>query len=150
MSKQEQAEPPSQQQGRKAIRLIFEYSGAEVRLISKQRVDMLIPLTDMIQGHEEEQGFWVEIRDAGGTMLYSQILHDPIQRDVEVFTGDPEQSIIRIPKEHPTGVFAALIPDLEEADYLVLMGIPFEPIGLRAAATELLQLPLGRNEGEAP
>jgi hypothetical protein len=146
MSQQESTGPPAPQQGRGAIRLIFEYDGDEVRLISRQHVDMLVSPSDALEGYEGQQGFWAEVRDADGTRLYRQILHDPIRRDAEVFSDDPQQSIARVPVERPTGVFFVLVPDLDEADHVALMNSPSRPPGLRAAATETLRVPLRQDQ----
>ena len=151
MSEQESTGPPAQQQRRGAIRLIFEYDGDEIRLISRQHVDMLVPPTDALEGYEGQQGFWTEVRDTDGNILHRQILHDPIRRDAEVFSDDPAQSITRVPVERPAGVFVVLVPDLDATDHVALMNSPPGPPGLRAAATESLRVPLRPDEeGGAP
>jgi hypothetical protein len=146
MSQQESTGLPAQQQGRGAIRLIFEYDGDEVRLISRQHVDMPVPPTDALERYEGQQGSWAEVRDADDTTLYRQILHDPIRRDAEVFSDGPEQSIARVPVERPTGVFFVLVPDFPEADHVALMNSPPARPGLRATANESLRVPLRQDQ----
>jgi hypothetical protein len=151
MSMQEPTGPPAQRQGRGAIRLIFEYDGDEVRLVSRQRVDMFVPPTDELEGYEGRQGVWVEIRGADGSTLHRRVLHDPVRRDVEVFSEDPAQSIMRSPVERPAGTFFVIVPDLAGADHLALMNSRPGPPGSRAAATEMLRVPLGSDqEGGVP
>jgi len=76
-----------------AVRLIFEYDGENVRLVSRQHVDMAPPPSDALDGFAGQKGFWAELRGADGGLLYRQVMHDPIRRDVEVFSDDPLQTI---------------------------------------------------------
>jgi hypothetical protein len=146
MSEQESTGPPARRPGRGAIRLTFEYDGEDIRLISRQHVDMLVPPTDAIEGYEGQQGFWAEVRDAEETTLYRQVLHSPIRYDAEVFSNDPERTIERVPVERATGVFSVLVPDFREADHLALMSSPPERPELRAA-TERLRVSLRPDQG---
>jgi hypothetical protein len=108
-----------QPRSRQAMRLIFTYEGDEIRLVSRQPVEVVIPPTDPVVDVEGEQGFWVEVRSADETTLYRRILPDPFQRDVEVFSDDPEQSISWVPVAEPRGSFSVLVP-AGEADHVVL------------------------------
>ncbi|MGH3901173.1 MAG: hypothetical protein ACRDTA_23570 [Pseudonocardiaceae bacterium] len=150
MSEQEQAGSlEEEQQPRGAVRMIFEYVGDDVRLVSARRVNMHAPPTDRLEGAEEHQGLWAEVRDTGGATLHRQVLADPVRRGVEVFSDDPAQGIVRAPVERPSGLFVVLVPDLGEADHLALFGSSPGPAGLRAAANEILRVPLGTNlEGD--
>ena len=73
----------------RAVRLMFTYEGNDVRLVSQQTLDMIIPPTDALSGYEDEQGFWVEVRTARDEVLYRQVMRDPFRQDVEVFSPDP-------------------------------------------------------------
>jgi hypothetical protein len=128
-------------ESRGAIRLIFEYEGRRVRLLSRQRVDMLPPPSDPLVG-EGQLGFWVDVRDAGGRVLHHQVMQDPVRGDVEAFSDEPDVSVVRIPVSEPRGNFAVLVPALEAADHLALMSsAPAEGVALRAA-TELARFSL--------
>lgn len=146
MSQQESTGPSAQPHGRGAVRLVFEYHGDDVRLISLQHVDMPVPPTDALEGYEGQQGFWAVVRDRDDTTLYCQILHDPIRRDVEVFSDDPERSLARAPVERPTGAFFVVVPDFREADHVALMRSPPAQPGSRAVATESLRVPLRQDQ----
>jgi hypothetical protein len=102
---------------RRAVRMIFSYEGDEIRLVSRQPVEVVIPPTDRVS--EGEQGFWVETRSADGTTLHRRILPDPYRQDVEVFSDNPEQSVSRTPVERPRGSFAVLVP-IDDADHVAL------------------------------
>lgn len=138
-----------------AVRLTFTYEGDEVRLVSRQPVEMIIPPTDALSGYEGEQGFWVEVRSGQDETLHRRIMDDPLRQDVEIFSPDPEQSVARTPVEKPSGIFTVLVPDLEEADHVTLMsssapGIAPE-MAARGPATELARFSLrpGSEGGEA-
>ena len=105
----------------RAVRLTFTYEGDEVRLVSRQPVEMITPPSDMLSGYEDEQGFWIEVRNDQEETLHRRVMQDPLRRDVEVFLPDPEQSVVRAPVENPMGSFSVVIPDLEEADHVALL-----------------------------
>jgi len=85
------------------VRLTFTYEGDEVRLVSQQPVEMIVPPTNALSGYEGEQGFWVEVRSEQEAALHRRVMDDPLRQDVEVFSPDPEQSIARTPVEKPSG-----------------------------------------------
>jgi hypothetical protein len=107
-----------------ALRLIFEYQGSDIRLVSRQRVAMAVPPGDPIEGRDTESGFWVEVRDGAGNPLHRRVMHDPVRHDVEVFSDDPAQSLARVPVPQPAGTFAVLIPDIAAADHVALVSSP--------------------------
>jgi hypothetical protein len=130
----------------KAVRLRFAYEGNDVRLEGQQPLEMVVPPTDALSGYEGEQGFWVEVRTAQDEVLHRQVMRDPLRQDVEVFSPDPTQSIVRAPVEQPSGAFTVLIPDIDEADHVALMssaerGKAPEMVA-RSPATELARFSL--------
>jgi hypothetical protein len=106
----------------RAVRLIFAYEGDVVRLESRQPVAMVAPASDPVEGFDDHTGFWTEVRDAQGVVLHRQIMHDPVRRDAEVFTPDPQRSIRRVPDGRPCGVFRVVVPIVPGADHVSLMG----------------------------
>jgi hypothetical protein len=116
------------------VRLIFEYEGTDIRLISRQRVEMMPPPSDPLGEREEAQGFCVEVRDAQQQPLYRRVMSNPVRHDVEAFSDEPERSIARVPVEEPGGVFVVLVPDIEYADHVALISSPFGPRPTVAAA----------------
>jgi hypothetical protein len=137
---------------RGAVRLIFRYEGDEVRLVSSRRVEKLLA-PDEPEAAGQRPGFFAEVRGADDRVLDRRRLREPIRRDAEVFSGEPDRSLARVPVERPAGVFSLLVPDLEEADYVALVErpAPGEP-GLAAAVpTELIRVPLrGPEAGGRP
>jgi hypothetical protein len=139
----------------RAVRLMFTYEGNDVRLVSQQTLDMIIPPTDALSGYEDEQGFWVEVRTARDEVLYRQVMRDPFRQDVEVFSPDPTQSIVRVPVERRSGTFTLLVPQIDGSDHVALMrSAATDMAGERAAggpATEVARFSLqpGREGGGA-
>lgn len=105
----------------RAVRLTFTYEGDEVSLAGRQPVEMIAPPTDQLSGYEDEQGFWIEVRNDREQALHRQVMEDPLSRDVEVFSPEPERSVYRAPVEEPSGIFVVVVPELEEADHVSLM-----------------------------
>lgn len=107
---------------RGAWRLTFEYRDDTVRLVAQQRVAMLAPPDDSEALERGRAGYWVEVRDQHDRPLYSQVLHDPIQTDYEVFSPEPGAIPQRVEAPEIKGVFQAVVPDLPEAIDVVLHG----------------------------
>jgi hypothetical protein len=135
----------------RAVRLTFAYEGNEVHLVSQQPLEMMLPPTDALSGYEGEQGFWVEVRSGQEETLYRSVMQDPFRQDSEVFSPDPEQTIARVPVEKPSGAFAVLVPDLDEADHVALMGSTAPGMALaatgRGPASELARFSLRPDDG---
>jgi hypothetical protein len=131
----------------RSVRLTFSYDGDDVRLESRQPVEMLAPPSDPVEGSEHQAGFWTEVRDAQGSVLHRKVMHDPVRRDAEVFSPDPERSITRVPLERPRGAFAVLVPLVPGADHVALMGVPAAGAAAFAPAVELHRVSLTGEEG---
>src|SRR5205823_8240198 len=69
---------------------------------------------------EARSGFWLELRDGGGSLLFRQAMHHPTASDREVFPEYPSGEIVRIPVPERSGAFTVVIPELAEAENFVL------------------------------
>jgi hypothetical protein len=125
-----------------ALRLTFEYEGQEVRLVSQQRVAMLVPPPDQTGEEEEQAGFWFEVRDAEDRAVYRRAAQNPLRTDVEVFGPDPDAPFTHVEMPEPRGVFTLLVPDLENARTLALIGGPAGPAQTSSAAREIARFDL--------
>jgi hypothetical protein len=108
----------------KAIRLTFEYDGDQVRLLSQQRVDMVVPASAPVTGFDGHKGVWAELKDGQNRTLYRQVMHNPLRGDVEVFSDDPARNVARHPTPQRKGVFVVLVPDTDEGREVVLSSSP--------------------------
>ena len=133
-----------------ATRLIFEYSGGQIRLVSSQNVRMIVHPSP--GSPDVGSGMVAEVRATDGTILHRAAIKGAMEPHVEVFSDDPAQSIHRVPVEQPQGAFTVLVPDCREADHVALLADPsILPEGSVAAEglRELIRVPLGRAEDSA-
>lgn len=115
-----------------AVRLTFSYDGPAVKLLSQERVEMVIPPSDPLQGFAKHKGFWAELKDEEDRTLYRQVIHNPTRNDAEVFPdpeGNPDQSITRERAPKRKGVFEVLVPDLEAGHSVTMCRSPLDKTG---------------------
>jgi hypothetical protein len=149
MSDVESADLPEEPPHRRAIRLVFAYDGDQVRLVSRTRIEKVLPQTDQSADALDFRGTWSEVRDAGGALLDRRVLVDPMPRDAEVFPEQLDGEISRQPLERPTGVFTLLVPDVDGADHVAVLSNSPGQVGVRAAErgpTELVRVDLTARE----
>lgn len=127
--------------GIRTLRLIFEYEGDKISLVSRQSVSM-IPPPSTGRAVEGQSGFWYELRDGEDRPVYQRITQNPIRFDSEIFTGDPDESIRRQEIPSPKGTFVLLVPDVPEAESIVLFGAPLPPRITTWSAKEVIRFPL--------
>ncbi|MDE2366243.1 MAG: hypothetical protein KGM95_04845 [Betaproteobacteria bacterium] len=137
------------QQPAKAVRLIFEYEGETVRLISQQSVEMIIPDSDTAVS--SEVAHFVDMRDAANKTLARVMVRGAFATSAEVFperSGDP---ITRVDIAVPKGAFTTVVPVTDNADHITLVKVVpgaemvVGPDGLRRAqpvTTEMASFPL--------
>ncbi len=144
------------QQPAKAVRLIFEYEGQTVRLISQQPVEMVIPDSDISAAVTDHPAHFIDMRDAANKTLARVMVRGAFATSAEVFperSGDP---ITRVDIPVPKGAFTAVVPVTGNADHVTLVkaapGAEMAPgpEGLRRAqliTTDVASFPLsGRSQ----
>lgn len=124
----------------RALRLVIEYEGRKFTVAQRHDVQMAVPPSDPVHGYEGQSGFWYELRDAKGKVLYRRIVGKPIGAGVEVH--DPERGSRWYDVKQPAGVVVALIPDLPNAESLVLVSSPQDPRKGAAAAEPIATIHL--------
>jgi hypothetical protein len=130
---------PGDQPRPSALRLVFEYRGDKITLVSQQAVAMRPTPPHPLVARPEERGYWIVLADADGRPLYRRVLHDPIQTDTEVLTDDPDRPLARVKVAEPQGTFFVIVPNVPGGRTVGLFG----PSGVRAALAEPVQ-ELGR------
>ena len=131
-----QPEPPS-------LRLVLSFDGAVVRLVSSQPKNArAIPSDDIRKRPQAETGFWYELQDAAGTVLYRRIAQNPMQMAAEVRSDDSARPLTWQRKTEARGTFVLLVPRFKEAQSLVLFSSPLDPQAVPAAARELARIDL--------
>ena len=91
-----------------AMRLIFEYEGDEVRLVSQMPVDLLITGFDI--SRTQRAGYYVDTRDASGQTLARVPARNVFSTSAEVFPEQPGESITRVEVPTPRGAFTVVVP----------------------------------------
>ena len=104
----------------KAMRLTFSYDGDDVKLVSKQRTEMIVPPSDTVQGYGKYKGFWAEVRSGSDKTLYRTVMHNPTKNDAEVFPESPGGEITREPAPKRKGVFVVLVPETDKGEDVIL------------------------------
>jgi hypothetical protein len=115
---------------RRTLRLTFEYDGDQLRIVNELRVEKVTPpsLTPR-PDPATSAGYWVELRDKGGKCLFHRLLPDAIRDSAEIY---PENKPLeRVPLREVKGRFEVLLPDVPEADMVVVMGHPISSSGLK-------------------
>jgi hypothetical protein len=146
----ESVDAPDEEPPPRAIRLVFEYDGDDVRLVSRARIDKVLPQTDQSADATSYRGTWSEVRDGDGVTLDRRVLVDPMPRDAEVFPEQLGEEINREPIDHPSGVFTLLVPDLAGADHVAVLSNSPSQAGVRSAEaepSELVRVDLTADEG---
>ena len=107
-------------------RLQIRWQQGEYRIVGDVRVDeMTIPAHDELPADRvaaELSGSWFEVRDGAEGVLYRQRFANPISGGDELF--ERSGSIRRVDVEHTDTVFELLVPDVPDAQELVLVGLP--------------------------
>jgi hypothetical protein len=104
------------------LRVTFAFDADKVTLEGVVRVAMRVTAPTTPTPDENTTGYWLELRDAQGKVLYHRALHDPTRLDVEVFGDKPGEPMRRVPATRSSGTFEVLVPDLPGGARVVLRG----------------------------
>jgi hypothetical protein len=140
----------------RAMRLIVEYEGNQVRLVSQQPVEMAITGSDIAR--VEHPGYYVDTRDTRGRTLARVPARNAFSASVEVFPENPGEPISRVDVPQPRGAFTVVVPVPQDADHFSVVQIAPEKPDAQAPAgratspveggtqiTELGRFPLATN-----
>lgn len=129
-----------------AIRLTFDYEGEQLKVVSEEKVEKMVPLFKEVE--DKSSGAWIELKDKEGNILHTQAMDIPFAPDLESFSNDPKKpSIIRKKTADLEGGFSILIPDIPEVSEVEVFSSPvFSEPGLSGKAKSILHHNL-RKEG---
>lgn len=122
----------AQQGPSKAMRLIFEYEGDQVRLLSQTPVDIALTGTDI--AHSDLASYYVDTRDAADRTLARVSAHGAFASSTEVFPEQHGDPITRVEVAHPKGAFTVIAPAPDETDHVTVLRISKRPLHEGAAA----------------
>jgi hypothetical protein len=127
----------------RAVRLIFEYEDDNVRLVSAQHVEMIVPSSDPVEDYAR-QGCWVGLHDAQNRTLFRRVVPEALRNDVEGPSDAPGHPMVRRPLDRPAGTFVVVVPELAEAEAVTVWNNPHpvERARLARAEGELARFPM--------
>ncbi|BAU84084.1 hypothetical protein SLA_3170 [Streptomyces laurentii] len=112
---------PQQTAPAPALRLIFEYEGDSVRLVSQHPVDTVVG--DLGAGAEARPGdFVVETRDDSGQRLARVAAHGAFLQSAEVFPENHTEPITRVNVE-ARGAFTVVVPAPADATRIAVVHV---------------------------
>lgn len=125
------------------VRLIFEYEGNSVRLISQQPVDTAFASLDAPAS--DDPGFFIDSRDASNATLARVAAPNAFVGTAEVFPERLGEPITRVAVGIPTGAFTVVIPAPETTDHVTVLQLkprlpPFDGASVGPAAPEVIEL----------
>lgn len=139
--------PPTQQY-QYSRRLYFSYEGEKISLLSHKRLKMIPLPSHPIPSDSRQSGFWYELKDKKGKTLYRRVTKNPLPFEIEIHTGDRKQPLKWQKNKKTKGEFILLIPDIEDAHEIVLMGTKSEEKPSLKPAEELARIPLPEKRKE--
>jgi hypothetical protein len=116
-----------------AVRLIFEYEGNKVKLISQQPVDVAITGFDLPR--VQRSGNFIDVRDAEDRTLAQVPIRDGFQTTAEIFPENPGEPFTRVDVKEPRGAFTVVVPAPKTADHVMLTRVDPKDITARAQAS---------------
>ncbi|MHA7287975.1 hypothetical protein ACX80I_17025 [Arthrobacter sp. MDT3-44] len=116
MTENTEGKPSSQ---RRAVRLIFQFDGDDVTLISQQDVD----ITRVPALREPPPGSYVEVRAADGGALSRVPIGNVFSTSIEVFPESTAEAIVRVDVDKPSGAFTVVVPASEDAARVAVLGV---------------------------
>ena len=104
-----------------AVRLIFEYDGDDVRLVSQQPVDVAVSGFDLAPA--PAAGHFVELRTAANEPLNRVPVRGAFAASAEVFPEQHGDPITRVDVASPRGAFTVVVPAGPEAVRAALLQV---------------------------
>jgi len=125
------------------LRITFTHNGPNLEIARVQRVAMRAPAALPPAG-DNQAGYWLEVRDSNGALLYHRPIYDPTGRNVESYGEAPDAPMQRHAATSDSGEFEVLVPDLPDAQTFRLHGPTAATTGIGpAAAAVRLAMPGG-------
>ena len=124
-----------------SMRLIFQYEGDQVRLVTQQPVDVSITGVDLT--HTQREGYYVYTSDASGRVLARVLARGAFQHGVEVFPERAGEPITRMDVDRPRGAFTVIVPVPQNADHVRVMHVVPALSNVSQPAARVTSQPVG-------
>jgi hypothetical protein len=121
----------------RAIRLTFRYTDNTIELADVQQVIQWVPPSEYLDDRQDRSGYWFELRDGAGALLFREDLPPTLGEDYEIFPEDPAGEIVRRPGTGGIHTFTIVVPEMTQAQQLALVGSPVSAERRSEAAADL-------------
>jgi len=125
-------------------RLLFRWQRGRWIVVDERRVsEMAIPNTQSLPKVKKDQqvtGFWFEVADSKGKILYRRIINDPLRQQVEVPNVDG--SFTNVPEVRKDITLEVLIPDDPKNAALSFLGTEEHLVEKKAVLRKMAQFDL--------
>ena len=122
--------------------LLFGFDGLSIQLLDQQVTDQSAPPSEDTGPLDGTPGFWLELRNAAGTVYWRLSAPHPIRYEIEVPPPEEGGQPGWVANPAPSGAFTVQVPLRSDAPILALVGSP--PPGLEAGVvTDLASFQLG-------
>jgi hypothetical protein len=105
-----------------SLRVLLSVTKGEVKLLKVTRVAMRALAAPSSPPQENSSGFWFEVRDAEGKLLYHRPLPHGDVESVEVFDDPQKGKIRRVPVKDSERKVELIVPDLTTSSQLTVHG----------------------------
>jgi hypothetical protein len=126
----------------RAIRIAIGYEGPRLRVASRKLLAMRAPPSDPIVVPERQSGFWFQVEDVAGRLVYRKVMENPIRFDTETPSDDPEKPLRRERLAQTAGTFLLLVPLSPQAHTVRVFSSPLSPERSAQPAEEVFTFPL--------
>jgi hypothetical protein len=128
-----------------AVRLIFEYDGENVRLVSEQPVEVIVPGEESpIDIESARAGIFVDARDDENVTLARVRAPRAFESSIEVYPEKPTDAFVRLDVPRPRGAFTVVVPAPERASRVTVVRVAEPPTDAAEAAPGVPESPAAR------
>ena len=130
----------------RAKRLIFEYEGDRIRLVTEQPVQ--VAAANLSSAALGELGVFVDVRDAANRTLARIPARHALADSIEVFPERHDEPIVRRDVTAPKGAFTVLVPAPDDTDHATIVRVSTSHRASAVAtpdAVDLVSFPLTSN-----
>ena len=110
-----------------AVRMIFEYEGDTIRLVSTQPVDVAVTGFDLAPEAALPPGHYVQLRTAEGLTLAQVAVRNGPSSSAEVFPETHGEPIVRTDLERASGAFTVVVPAAASARQIAVVEVTHRP-----------------------
>jgi hypothetical protein len=109
------------------LRLTFSYTDDAIQLTGRESLGARPARSDALSGYDGQAGFWVEVRDDSGQVVFRRVMHDPMPgyREVHAPGGQPP-AFTAITNR--SGAFEVSVPYPGPGSAVVLFDSPRPPV----------------------